>query len=597
MLLHNLFGLLIYILTALVSLFMLAYFIFKAKKNALMYSFVFFQFMAFLWVIRALCWFTVMNFTIGYNIMKAYDVLNFKMGFFIGGFIGLSWLIFCLNYVEWKYAKSRIVILVLAFPTALFYVLCLKNSSQNTFFNGWNELGAYFWLHSFFAYFYSFLGMIVLFISARKRKGHERKETILLIIALMIPLLFSLISDLGIMFLNKARLLGEFDIVPEGFTIALVIIAFITFKYKFLSIRTLALNKIVYNLNQGIIIVDNDNKVISFNKVFGDMFSYNIKNKFKGNINYFVDILKELIENDTMNKGIIDKLIFSGFESYRAEISIFNSNKRFYEVSIQPVMDNEKLVGRIISFNDITRYKGIMDELNNKNLDLSKLNLELVNKNEQLLKYASTAEELAVTKERNRFSRDVHDTLGHTMTLLITQLKVINILCDTEPIKVKEKINEVINVAKVGLNELRRSIAGLTPGKLSENNLEEAILKLIADFEASGVKIDFVVTGISKNITLEYFQTLYRLCQEALTNSIRHGKAKHVDIVLNFMENKIKVFIKDDGCGCIEVKKGLGLSGMEQRVKNLNGNIEYGSDGENGFNIYVELPLIHQTGL
>jgi signal transduction histidine kinase len=84
---------------------------------------------------------------------------------------------------------------------------------------------------------------------------------------------------------------------------------------------------------------------------------------------------------------------------------------------------------------------------------------------------------------------------------------------------------------------------------------------------------------------------LYRLCQEAITNSTRHGKAKNTNIILKFSEDKIRLFIFDDGCGCQNIKKGFGLSGMEQRIHNIHGSIVYGSDGESGFNIRVELPL------
>ncbi|TCL70734.1 histidine kinase/DNA gyrase B/HSP90-like ATPase [Hydrogenispora ethanolica] len=66
---------------------------------------------------------------------------------------------------------------------------------------------------------------------------------------------------------------------------------------------------------------------------------------------------------------------------------------------------------------------------------------------------------------------------------------------------------------------------------------------------------------------------LYKICQEALTNAVRHGEARNVTIILKEAGRLIRLIIIDDGHGCREIKKGAGLSGMEQRVKTLNGEI------------------------
>ncbi len=76
--------------------------------------------------------------------------------------------------------------------------------------------------------------------------------------------------------------------------------------------------------------------------------------------------------------------------------------------------------------------------------------------------------------------------------------------------------------------------------------------------------------------------------------ALKHGKATESSIILKFSENIIKLFIFDNGIGCKKlcVEKGFGLQGMQQRVKVLNGDIKFGSDGKKGFNIHVEIPLL-----
>ena len=76
-----------------------------------------------------------------------------------------------------------------------------------------------------------------------------------------------------------------------------------------------------------------------------------------------------------------------------------------------------------------------------------------------------------------------------------------------------------------------------------------------------------------------------------MTNSIRHGLARHIDVILKFYHDNLKLFIIDDGRGCKFIKKGFGISGMEQRIKSLGGMVVYGSDGENGFNVHIEVPI------
>ncbi|MHB8126154.1 MAG: GAF domain-containing sensor histidine kinase [Desulfitobacteriaceae bacterium] len=223
------------------------------------------------------------------------------------------------------------------------------------------------------------------------------------------------------------------------------------------------------------------------------------------------------------------------------------------------------------------------EELNSKNAELALMI-------EKLKEHSKMIEELAIAKERNRFAMDVHDTLGHTMTLLIKLLEVGRMNFES-PDTMIVKMDDAIKVAREGLKELRRSVKGLTTEKLETNDFVRALEDLITDFQTSRVKIDFSVEGLYSFLSPVYSYALYNVCREALTNSLRHGKAENVTIILKFAEGKIKLVIIDDGCGCREITKGFGLSGMEQRVKDLDGKISFASDGESGFIIRLEIPL------
>jgi signal transduction histidine kinase len=233
-----------------------------------------------------------------------------------------------------------------------------------------------------------------------------------------------------------------------------------------------------------------------------------------------------------------------------------------------------------------------------KNKATHELKQKLTQANEKLKEYSSTIEELAVSRERNRMARDVHDTIGQTLSMLMTLLQVSIVSCKKDSKGIEENLNNAVKITKEGLNEIRRSISGLVPEKLEGNSLYDALNSLVTDFESLGMKVELSVNKMGQNVDALYSEVIYRICQEALTNSVKHGKATEVNIIIKFIDSVIKLFIFDNGLGCKSKSSGngFGLKGMKQRVETLNGVIKCGSDGEKGFNIHVELPLTKHTG-
>jgi signal transduction histidine kinase len=222
---------------------------------------------------------------------------------------------------------------------------------------------------------------------------------------------------------------------------------------------------------------------------------------------------------------------------------------------------------------------------------LNKKNTELEYMIQKLREHTKVVEELSAEKERNRMARDLHDTLGYAMTLIITQLEVCSRTCLEDPEKAMEKIDAVNHTAKAGLRELRRSIKGFGPKDLEENNLINSLRKLVIEYSYLGIEIDLNLDGERNRCLSEYNEVIYRICQEAITNAVRHGKAKKVIISLIIEKDSIRLFIIDNGIGSSQIKKGMGLVGMEQRVSSVNGKLIYGSSGEGGFNLNVHIPL------
>jgi signal transduction histidine kinase len=229
--------------------------------------------------------------------------------------------------------------------------------------------------------------------------------------------------------------------------------------------------------------------------------------------------------------------------------------------------------------------------------EINRKNIELAGAVAQLKENTRMVEELAVSRERNRFALDAHDHLGHTLTLLIKLIEDSRMTCLDSPGKMETKLVEAARIAREGLDELRSSVKGLASEKISGNKLANALEELAEDFSALGTHVEFSVSGNQDSLDPAYYNTLYSLCVEASTNALRHGKAKNISIILKRDKERIRLVILDDGCGCRGFVKGFGLAGMEKRVLALNGNIQFNSDGENGFIIHAEIPCGEEVQL
>ncbi len=567
--------------SVLLSLGIIIYFSVRGKKNALMYSYFFMQFTFLLWSLGQTVEFMAVS-------LRGREIAILII---YGGacFVGLSWLIFSILYTERTLSKR--LFFLLAIPPIVSYILVITNKYHYLFFSVfefdhlvYNKLYLF---HMISSFLYILAGIIMLIIHYRKQLVMEKKQTKMLILAAIIPGAVNFAETIYVYFSKATNIL---DFTPTSLSVAMGLFTLAAYKYRFLNILPIALRKIVDNMNEAIVVVDKSNRLVDYNSCFETTFRNGTVIKKSLDIKEIVDAFQININEKEENDRVINAILDTSVNSTNGELSIEGAKSVNFQVKIQPLYKLNKVIGRIISFSDITEYKHLLRELHKKNTELISINEELTAINEHMKEHASMVEELAVTRERNRLAREVHDTLGHTLTMLITTLEVSRITCRKEADKTEHKLNEAINVAKEGLNELRRSVSGLSVKVLESNDFLGAIRAMISDFKELGVIIDLSIEGSYKITDIKLKNALYRICQEAVTNAVRHGLAKKITLLLCYMDDRIKLFIADDGLGCKNIKKGIGLSGMEQRVKEYKGNIHYGSGDEKGFNVFVEIP-------
>ncbi len=210
--------------------------------------------------------------------------------------------------------------------------------------------------------------------------------------------------------------------------------------------------------------------------------------------------------------------------------------------------------------------------------------------NQQLTEYAAQVGQLATMRERNRLAREVHDSLGHYLTVINVQLEVVTKLLDSNPNKALKAAKRATELASEGLSEVRRSMAALRPSPLDDRPLPDVLKSLIDTAREAGLIVTFEQSGLLRTITPEVETVIYRATQEALTNVRKHAHASSAHIRLTYAATTVQLSIRDNGVGRQHDENNVGLTALRERVAALNGSVIAQNHPEGGFQIEVTLP-------
>ncbi|MEA5462402.1 sensor histidine kinase [Leptothoe sp. PORK10 BA2] len=212
--------------------------------------------------------------------------------------------------------------------------------------------------------------------------------------------------------------------------------------------------------------------------------------------------------------------------------------------------------------------------------------------NEDLQRSATQVKQLATVEERSRIAREIHDSLGHSLTALNIQLEGAIKLSQRDPKKSQELLTEAKRLGSVALQDVRQSVATLRNKSTDQNSLQSRLNSLVNMLKTS--------TGITPNINIQLLQplpeamsmALYRLVQEGITNIVKHAEATAVDLSLMVDEQGIRLLLRDDGHGFDlgQTSTGFGLQGMRERAQAMGGNLTVNSRPGEGCEIRLVVP-------
>ena len=211
--------------------------------------------------------------------------------------------------------------------------------------------------------------------------------------------------------------------------------------------------------------------------------------------------------------------------------------------------------------------------------------------NRELNSYLALSEKIAEDRERKRIAREIHDTLGHALTGISAGIDAVKVLVDIDTNRAKEQLNNVSVVVRDGIRDVRGSLNKMRPGALENNTLKEALIKIIREYEAiSNLEIHLRYEWDNIDLDIAKEDIVFRVIQESITNSVRHGHAKTIWIELLEEEEAYVMTIQDDGVGFDELHYGYGLKQMQERLMIIGGSVRF--ENRDGFYTYIEIPKI-----
>jgi signal transduction histidine kinase len=219
---------------------------------------------------------------------------------------------------------------------------------------------------------------------------------------------------------------------------------------------------------------------------------------------------------------------------------------------------------------------------------------ELQAAHQQLQDYALRTEEMAVVEERNRLAREMHDTLGHRLTVASVQLEAAERLCPTDSERAASLVGTVREQVREALGELRATVATLRSPVEADLQLRSALRRLMEHFEAAtGLTIHRVLPDEMPPLPDAHRLALYRAAQEALTNVQKHAAASQVWLVLNIHDDMATLLVSDDGQGLTlsAGSEGFGLQGLRERAAQLGGDLHVEPRPGGGTQLSLRLPL------
>ena len=571
--------LVLYLFTIGLSAYSCGWLLLKAERSGAAAALAVCQLLVIVWCIPQLF--------LGLPMTKGIKYLIYGISYMGISFIGPSWLAFSFLYCKKKLARP--VWLVLFGLALLHYMVFLTNERHHLFYRQFEVeavvYGRMFYVHMAYTYCCVAGGMgAVLRDFWKKRVAAVHLAVILLSAA--VPLAFNVLYLSG-----WAK--TSFDLTPLAFSLSGFLMVLAVLRYDFLDVRGLTFEQILSSIAEGVAVYNKRGMIVYCNKAANDWLG--------------------ICEGDTFEK-VRERLEGLGIQVEREKeriledllLSLDGGGKIRLKQYIQRDKTGATAAG-IFLLTDVGEY------------------YERLRQSREL---AVSAQKLAIEQERNRIAQKVHDTAGHTLTMIQSLVRLARVewersqsvseekitwygeltqlagerrfekISEKEAVRegetssgegrMEEYLSQAQELAVEGIRELRISINQLRQGTEGEL-VTQGVYHLAQRVKELDVEVSVQGTD---GLSYSHLSTVvYECLREAITNCLKYAHASHMDVILKFEENGLRVYIFDDGQGCQSIVEDNGIRGIRDRVTEAGGQVRILSSEGEGFQIYIWLPM------
>jgi signal transduction histidine kinase len=299
-------------------------------------------------------------------------------------------------------------------------------------------------------------------------------------------------------------------------------------------------------------------------------------------------------------------VIFVAWQYGFREVVIFTLAAALFEIALTGLMPQQDVFPqRFAEFNQVVAYGRLASRtasfliLGYVVTRLMKAQREqrriVAEANQKLIRHAATLEQLTISRERNRISRELHDTLAHTLSALTVQLDAITAVWDPIPAKIRSMLEQMLSTTRSGLEETRRALRSLRASQLEEMGLALAVSALAEDIASrSDMTLELDVPDNMDDVPPEVEQCFFRVAQEALENAARHANAHKLSVHISQDSERMTLTVSDDGRGFNSRSKKagehhFGLRGLRERAELIGAELSVESQTGQGTTIHLNL--------
>jgi Signal transduction histidine kinase len=223
-------------------------------------------------------------------------------------------------------------------------------------------------------------------------------------------------------------------------------------------------------------------------------------------------------------------------------------------------------------------------------LGMASATIEARRRRQEAQELLERVRELAVAEERARMARDMHDSIGHQLTVIKMGLENAERFRERHPEMAWAEVAAAKKLTAEALVDARRWVRALRPLALDGAIGGAALEQLAMSFHGTGIDVRFSVHGEERRLDADTELVLYRVLQEGLTNALRHAKAETVTVTLEFHDDRVALVVADDGTG--SGTPGFGLTSLTERAEALGGTLRAGPREGGGFELRADLPAV-----